>query len=891
MTRQRKVPWEVVVFRAAVRLLGGGLGRSHGSDIIELFRDRLSDVGPDAFARLGLLVAALADLLRHGGGAREDRERGAPRSWLPRLQDVRFAARSLLRRPLFTALALAALALGIGGSTAVFSVVDGVLLRRLPYRDPESLVSVWRAWPSWRGAGVLDYVWDHIHYPAEGYLRIRENARTLAGVEAVSHQTYALTEDGRTGEVTVGVVTAGLFDLVGVRPAMGRSFRIEETLPAAETGARVALLSHETWSGRFGGDPAILGRSIRLRGEAYQVVGVLPPGFRVVSDLMTINDRGGAADSGAREVWLPMGRTEARCGNCLELLARLAPGRTLEQARAELQTLVDGMEEGPDDQLARVERRREYLARGLDVPLLTLFGASGILLLVACLNVAGLLVGEAPGRRQEIQVRLALGAGRRRVVGQLLTESALLGVAGSVAGLLMAWIATEALLQVAPPLPRIEEVGMSLRVFGFAVAAGLATGLLFGLAPTLSLLTEGAGASRSSTPGRRTRALHAGVVTVEVALSVMLLVAGGLFSRSLGRLFTVDPGFDPNNLAVLSFTPPTGTEPQDAAAFQGDVLRTVRGVPGVRAAALAAELPFPGGSYSQSFRYERDGIDREATLWNRAVTAGFLEMMGIPLLEGRSLSDADGADAARVAVVSRSLADQLWPGESPLGRTIRQGGPNGAAWEVVGVVGDVRHKTLAAAPEPTFYRTTAQYPTRRLYVVARTDGEAASVLPAIERAIWGLDPSTPVAEAGVMASLMRASEADDRFRAILVAAFAVLAGLLAGVGIFGVTARSVAVRARELGIRSALGASASGLVRLVLADGLRSALPGVALGLAAAAWTSGVLRSLLYGVDTRDPLTYAVVACVASAAYLLAAYVPARRATRVDPRDAIAETT
>jgi predicted permease len=797
-------------------------------------------------------------------------------------QDVRFALRSLIRRPLFATIAVVTLALGIGGTTAIFSVVDGVLIKELQYRDASSIVSVWRAWPSWRGQGLLDGVWDHIQFDLANYRSVRDNASTLQNIEVHRARRMVLTGDGPANEISVGLASAGLLELLGVRPVIGRAFQADEALPIALDGARVALLSHQLWLSRFGGDDAIVGRTIVMSGEPYELIGVLPAHFRLVSDMISAHENGGAPDTGIRDVWIPMGQAQADCGNCLEVLARLTPGRTPVAATAEVQRLLID-QSGQPDQLARVVAHKERITQGFGTPLMVLFGAASVLLLIACLNVAGLLAGEATGRQQEMAVRSALGAGRGRVARQLLTESALLGVIGALAGLVVAWIGTRALLTVAPPMPRLEEVGLSVRALAFATVVGVTTGIAFGLAPTASLLTiRDALQSRGVTRGSRTRSLHAGVVALQLGLTVMLLIVGGLFGRSLSKLMSVDPGFTPERLATFAFDVPAARASSDQAIqqFQSEVVRLAGALPGVTAVSVTTELPFPGGKDSRSFAVEPDGPMSETAMWHRSVLPNYLETMGIPLLAGRFLEPSDGPGAPNVTLVSQSFAEQIWPGESALGKRLFKTGPVGE-WTVVGVVGDVRHKTLGAPAEPTIYRTIAQAPSRRLYLVARTVSEAGAVIPALHRAIWALDADTPITESGVMVSLMQNSEADDRFRTLLMWTFGAFAAVLASVGIFGVTARAVAAREREMGIRSALGAQGSSLVMLVMRERLAWAALGIAIGLVGAFWASRFIQALLYGLEAWDPVTYVVVVLLMVAVCLVAGYVPARRVTRI----------
>lgn len=801
--------------------------------------------------------------------------------------DLRFAFRSLVRRPVFATIAVVTLALGIGGATTIFSVVDGVLIRELPYRDASSLVSVWRAWPSWRGQGLLDNVWDHIHFDLPNLQSIRDHATTLGQIEAHVARRATLTGGGRAEEISVGLASAGLFPLLGVQPAIGRGFLPEEALPAAVHGAKVALLSHQLWARRFGRDPGVVGRTIVLGGESYEIIGVLPAGFRLVSDLVRTHENGGTIDGGDRDVWITLGRASTDCGNCLEVVARLAPGRTSAEARAEIQRLLIDQAD-PADQLARVVAYKDRLTQGFSTPLLLLFGASGVLLLIACLNVGGLLAGEATRRHQEVAVRFALGAGRARVAQQLITESALLGLIGAGAAVLLAWLGTRALLSVAPPMPRLEEVAVNVRALGFAAMTGVLMGVVFGLAPALSLIGPGSTLRlRGSTRGRRARSLHTGVVSVQLGFTIVLLVASGLFARSLARLMSVDPGFEPERMATFAFDVPRERAASDETIrqFQDAVVRAAA-VPGVSAVSATTELPFPGGKWSRSFALEPDGPMSPMAMWHRSVLPNYHEAMGIPLLAGRRLSASDGPGAPNVIVVSQSFAEQVWPGESPLGKRIYQTGPIGG-WTVAGVVGDVRHKTLGEPPEPTIYRTIAQVPTRRVYLVARTVGDPGSVLPALQQAVWSLDPNTPITESGVMKTMMRDSEADDRFRTLVVFTFAGLAAVLASVGIFGVTARSVSARTREMGIRIALGARECGLVRLVVREAVTAAGAGIGAGLLGSLWVAGLIRGFLFGIEAWDPVTYAIVMVLMLAVCVMASYFPARAVTRISATEAL----
>jgi predicted permease len=816
------------------------------------------------------------------------RQGGAARLLGDLLSDIRFALRTLRKRPVFAATAVLTLGAGIGGTTAIFSVVDGVLIRDLPYSDPERLVNVWKAWPSWQGVEGLDYTWDHIQYPWPDFLTLRDHATTLSAVAAFQNMDRVLTGVGEPERLSVGGASPNLFNLLGVPPVLGRVFSEEEVPPAVTEGAKVVILSHELWTRRFGADRDVLGRTIALNGAAHEVVGVLPAGFRLGSDLITTHENGGAVDPGLRDAWVPLMR---QCGNCNELLARLEPGITVDQARAEVQAL---MTEGPDDQLARVALRKEVVTKGFGTPLLVLLGAAGILLLVACVNVAGLLVGEATGRRHEIAVRSALGAGRWRVVRQLLTENVLLGIVGAVLGLVLARIGTDALLMLAPPIPRLEEVGLSGRVLFFAAGAGVGTGIAFGLAPVMTLAGQSIGGSfvaRGQSGGRRGRILQRGVMTVQVGLTVVLLVAGGLFGRSLLRLMAVDPGFDAGGVVAIEVSLPVRRSAGERQAFLEDgvqlfrdAVRAVEGIPGITAVSGTNYVPFGGGTWTGSLQFERDGERISATHWIRRVLPDYHEMMGIPLKTGRLFSDADGPSDPPVLLVSESLAEMYWPGASPLGTQASYGQ---TTFTVVGVVGDVRKTALGADPEPTFYMSAVQIPGESLTFVARTTADLSQTGAVLRRAIRSTDPNLLIGAPTTMSELMVDSESDDRFRTVLMLTFAALATLLAAVGVFGVTARAVASRVREMGIRMALGARESGLIRLVVNDAMISVAVGAVLGLVGAFWASNLIERFLFGIDGRDPLTYAGVVSLLMFVSFGAAYLPAMRVAKIAPMEVI----
>ncbi len=626
-----------------------------------------------------------------------------------------------------------------------------------------------------------------------------------------------------------------------------------------------------------------------LADNPYAVVGVLPPGFRLESVVVT-DVMAGSIDPGLRDVWVPLGQPGMRFdseGNAFEALARLAPGVTLEQAQAETEAILAFDTNIP--RLARVARRKEAVTGGFTAPLILNLGAAALLLLIACANVATLLIGEAAGRRHEIATRSALGAGRWRVVRQLLTESVVLGLLGSFVGILVAMAATRVLVHLAPPIPRLVEVEVSVRVMAFAAGAGLGTALLFGLAP-LAVLTRGSVARPLATRGRgttgRDRSFQGAVVSLQVALTVVMLVAGGLLARSLVRLLAVDPGFRTESLATFELVADRGRYPTgvEVSRFFAEVVGSLESVPGVVSVTGSYGLPFPGGAPLNGFRIEAQGEDGDVVGRRRTVLPGYHETLGIPLLAGRFLSETDDADAPGAIVISESMARRFWTDESPVGATVLLWGSRRT---VVGVVGDVRHTTLSTQGEPTFYVPFQQALRSNLNLVMRTAADPSELMPQLRQAVWSVDPDMPIGDQGTISASVTRSAADNRYRTLLVLAFGGLAALLAAVGIFGVTARAVAQRTRELGIRIAVGARQNELVGLVLRHSLIVGLAGTGVGLLGAVWTSRLLSRYLFSIEPWDPPTYAVVGAFVMLVCLAASYIPARRVASLAPMEVL----
>jgi predicted permease len=897
--------WEARLFRMWLRLLPTRFGPDVNANIVSLFEDRLDECGSRTLARVGLLVRSLADALWHGLGGWLDGKKHTkttqPTVNTPRglgvesmLHDIRFAVRSLRKRALFTTIAVGALGLGIGGTTAMFSIVDGVLIRDLRYRDPGKLVNIWMAFPSWRGQEEsLNNYWDAIDVRAVDYLNIRDHASTLSSVaafwEAWGEGEAAVTGEGQPEALSVFEASANLFETLGVQPVLGRVFFPEEVTPEGDP-ARVAILSFEIWKRRFAGSRDVLGQQILLNGISFEIVGVLPEGFRLASKPFEKLPNAEAVDDGLRDIWVPLGITGCfyNCAHFLQLVGRLAQRASVDQARAEVQTLLA---ESGFEQIARVVPTKEIITRGFGTPLSLLLGAAAVLMLIACANVTGLLIGEAPGRQHELTVRSALGASRGQVVSLLLTESVLLSLMGAALGVVLAWLGTDAVLAIAPALPRPEEIGISGRILLFATAVGIGTGLLFGVVPALSQTKASVGSTlRVRNRSGSARLLQTTVVSAQIGLTVVLLVAGGLFVRSFVRIMSVDPGFDPDGLVTQRVTLFQRISRQQRELLVGEILRVTRDVPGVRAVSVTTDLPFPGRGTNVGLSFQRNGEQVGTTVLFRATDPTYVETMGIPLLRGRLLSDADEGDAPGAMLVSESLAERNWPNESPLGVRISF---QGLDYTIVGVVGDVRQEALGIEVQPVFYVPVAQAIARThdldLTMVVKMSSDPVVTLAVVRNAIWSVNPDIVLHEANTMAGLVRTSEADERFRALLMWTFATIAGVLAAVGIFGMTARAVSARAREMGIRSALGADGRGLIRLVLKDGLLSATLGLVLGLVVASWASSLIAHLLYEIEARDPWTYLGAVVLSITTCTLAAYLPARRVTKIDPMEVLAE--
>jgi predicted permease len=806
-------------------------------------------------------------------------------------QDLAFGARQLRRRPAFTAAAVLTLALGIGANTAVFSLVDAVLLRDLPYPAPERLVRVTNHWQD-EPEGALS--------PAE-YLDYAERLRSLDGMGVYAVQTANLTGDGSPERLRAGFLSAGLIPTLGVAPEAGRSFAAAEDAPG---GDPVVVLSHGLWTRRYGASRDVVGRSIRVNGVATTVIGVMPAGFRLPRDLEEGEDT---------ELFLPLGIDRAsateRGSHFLEGVGRLRAGVARETADREIAALAAGFtRDFPDDYSAEmrfgagmVPLRDAVL--GEAVPIIALLlGAVALVLLIACANVANLLLARVDARRRELAVRAALGAGRGRLVRQLLAESALLAALGAAAGVLLAaWAVRAVPLVKMVEMPSVGPVGMAPRVLAFALGTTLLSLLFFGLAPALKasrgpLYETLKESGRAGAGGMGRRRMRGALVSAEVAVAVVLLLGATLLIRSLLALYGVDPGFRTQGVLTLRVSLPAASYEDDARVVGGfgEMLRRVEAVPGVLDAGGVTNLPLASKLGDLNFEIEGRPVPEGATSrradW-QVVTPGYLRAVGMRLMSGRGIEPGDDERAPGAVVINESLARLYWPDSSPIGRRFKLGGEAGPGWvTIVGVVRDVRHAALGEPPRPEMYIPHAQFrfwngggAARSLTLAIRGRGDPSALAAPVRAAIHAMDPELPLADVRTLDEVRRESVAQPRFLAFLLGAFAATALLLAVTGIYGTLAYLVAQRTYEMGVRMALGAHPSAIRGLIVRQGLVITLAGVIVGVPAAFALSRVLSHLLYRVAPTDAATFIAVPCVLALTALAAAYFPARRATRVDP--------
>ena len=803
-------------------------------------------------------------------------------------QDVRYGLRVLAKAPGFTAVAVLAIALGVAANSAIFSVINAVLLEPLPYREPGRLVSLWEMNRA-RDAR------QNVLSPAN-LIDWKEQTDVFEDVAAFTDGRANLTGDGEPEEVIVQQVTPNLFPLLGVEPIKGRGFAPDDAKPGA---ARTVVLSHGFWLRRFGGDPAVVGKSFNLGGAPATVVGVMPARFQWFI-------RKGSRTAAPPEMWSPFALSDAyrkRQGRYMSAVARLKDGVTRERAELELNHLARRLEEQyPEFNKgwgAEVVLLRDQFAGPIRPVLWVLLGAVGFLLLIACANVANLLLARGATRQKEIAIRTALGAGRARVVRQLLTESLLLAFTGGGLGLLLAWWGVELLVALSPrDVLDLGGVGLNVPVLLFTLGVSFVTGVVFGVVPafeasrvsTSESLKEGA---KGTTVGKRGGRLRGAFVVAEIALALILLVGAGLMLKSFARLRSVDPGFRADNLLTMRVSLPARKYKEDAqvVAFSRQAAERLAALPGVEAAGAVNYLPFAGPGAATNFKVvgrpdPPPGEEPDTDV--RVTDENYFRAMGIPLLRGRMYTPQESAERGRVAVVSQSFAEKYFPGEEVIGRQLlvnMKSEPNPT--EVVGVVADIKLQSLDEEPHPTVYWPHAELVYSNMVFVVRTKGDPAALGAAARGAVQSIDADQPVADLRPMTQFLAESVGRARFSATLLGVFALLALVLAGVGVYGVMSYAVAQRTHEIGVRVALGAQTRDVLRLVVGHGMALAGAGLAAGLLGAFALTRLLSSLLFQVSTTDLATYATLTGFLLLVSLAACLVPARRATKVDPRVAL----
>jgi putative ABC transport system permease protein len=792
------------------------------------------------------------------------------------LQDLRFGARMLLKQPVFTLIAVITLALGIGANTAIFSLVNAVLMRPLPFAEPERLVWTWGEFSGGNQGSTSPP--DFLDYRAQN--------RSFEELAAMVFYSFNLTGTGEPDRIVGSMVAANFFQALGVELVQGRGFLPEEERSGP---AQVAIIGQGLWQRRFGGDPQIIGKTITLNGRSHTVVGVAPDATRVLQEA---------------EIWTPLNfedpEMKIRRFHFLRAIGRLKSGVTLQQAQADIDSVCAGLEklypESNKDWRLRLVPMREFLVGQTQRPLYILLGAVGLVLLIACANVANLTLAQAARRQKEVALRHALGASRMRLIRQLLTESALLSVIAGALGLFLAWWGADLLLALAADsVPRVGEIALDNRVLGFTLLVSLLTGAVFGLAPALqssrpdlneTLKEGGKGGGSSSRLGRARNAL----IVVEVAMALVLLAGAGLLIKSFHRLQAVDPGFDPRNLLTMRLFLPQSkyAEPQRRQAFFEQVLQRIGALPDVQAVGTSTWIPMLGGGDTYFTIEGRPFPDpnRKVTAFNPMVSHDYLRAMKIPLVKGRHFSEPETKEErSKTVIINQAFARAYFADDEPLGKRliIDMGEP----WtcEIIGVAGDTTQFALDFSALPTMYMPSIRAGVAA--VVVRASGDPMALTASVRAAVREVDRDQPIANIRSMDQILSNMTGDARFRTLLLGVFAAVALLLSAIGIYGVIAYSVAQRTREIGIRLALGAQGRNVLGLVIGQGMRLALIGVGVGVIGAHALTRVLSSLLFNVSATDPLTFVGVSTLLALVALLACYVPARRAMKVDPMVAL----
>lgn len=813
--------------------------------------------------------------------ARERRHRGGFMDEIR--QNVRYAWRMLWSKPAFTAVAVLTIALGIGANTSIFSIVEGVLLRPLPYRDVDRIVTLWQH-------NTKDRVEREDVAPANF---VDWRAQNTVFTEMVAINPFSLDYTGGTEPESIrsANVTRGFFEILGVQAARGRTFTGEEHTAGHE---QVVVLTHGLWLRKFGGDPEVVGRVISLDRKPYTIVGILPQNFLF---RLARGERARKPEMFAPQV-VAGGQFEDRVSTYFEVIAQLKPGVQLQQARAEMESIA-----------ARLAAEHPHANMGVGITLvplveqtigavrpalLVLLGAVGFVLLIACVNVANLLLARAAERQRELAIRSAMGASRGQLLVQLMTESAMLSVLGAVGGLVLARWLIPFIVSLSPAdVPRIQQVGLNSAVLLFSLGAAVVTAIVFGIAPAVQAtraqlqgsLKEGGAGARGATSSR----LRNTLIVTEVALATVLLVGAGLLMRSFMLLLNVDRGFDQQHTVAFEvYIWDYNEKPEQRIAYLRDVAERIRTLPGVKGAGSVSGMPFLTHTQSPSVPCNVEGrpalpAGQAPTVYSMIATPDYFQAMNVPVLGGRLFRESDDAKAPRVAMINTTMARILWPSEDPVGRRFTvpfRRGP--VTYEVIGIVGDSRHR-LDKAARPEFFQPHAQNPHGSMTIVARTEGDPVAQLANIKARIWEVNPNQPFYNVATMNELVAGSVATRRFNLLLLGGFSALALALAAVGIYGVISFATSQRTQEIGVRMALGARPADILSLMVGAGMRPALAGVAIGVVAGLGLTRVLSTFLFEVTPRDPITFAGVASLLLAVALTACAIPARRASRVDP--------
>lgn len=798
-------------------------------------------------------------------------------------KDIKYGVRVIIRNPGFTIVAVLALALGIGATTTIFSVVDAVLLKPLPYTDPGKLVVV-------REKRLPQFP-DFSTAPGN-FISWQQDNSVFQQMGALAYSSFNLIGVGEPERLIGGKVTDGFFAMLGVRPQIGRDFNSSEQQTGQE---HVAIISDGLWKNRFGAVTSIVGRTLNLDGIDYSVIGIMPPGF--------------VFNNEPCDIWTPMAFTAKDAGqhggHYMFSIGRLKPGVTLEQARQDLTRIASNLEQQfPNSNKGwsvNLVGMQDYAVGSVRTALLVLLGAVGFVLLIACVNVANLLLARSATRQKEMSIRTALGAARIRIIRQLLVESLILSILGGVAGLLIAIWGLRSLLALAPQdLLHVNHVSIDLRVLGFTALIAVLTSLLFGLAPALQtsntkpmdVLKE---ASRGSSESGSRRMIRSALVVIEIALALVLLIGAGLMIKSFVRLAHVDPGFDPGNVISMNVPLPRKkySDEKLQSAFFNQLLQKVSTLPGVKSDATTMQLPLNGDDYILGYDIQGrpPASDNDATATNYyAVSSDYFSTMGIHLIKGRFFTPYDTSDTKHVAIINETMARKVFPNEDPIGKNINVTNGPTVYREIVGVVSDVKQYTLDTDAPMQTYEPFTQHPFSTMTLLVKTTGDPTVLTPAIRRTILDIDPNQPVSRVATLESVVSKSLESQRFAMVLLLVFASVAALLAGVGIYGLMSYSVTQRTHEIGIRVALGAANRDVLRLVVGHGMFLTAIGIVCGVGGAIALTRLMKALLFEVSTTDVETFVIISVSLAIIALIACIIPALRAVRVDPMVALRES-